>query len=420
MLTAFDSHEKLAAALVHACPNTSEVNWFYSSSALNRMHDEQVAELHERRHFEKFDFEKSCFSSIASRHDVFIVSLPGRDVEKSISLIREIQYEQKFDQKIIVSGFAGLLYSNRYGALETRLGSDIICVNSENDYQDFRDYLIKSNRELYIDSLVRTGFVIADKSLSDNLNCEFSPDNKPHSILFAEQPDVPNAIYERQYVAEQLIALAEKNPDLNIVIKPRLKKGYATFHKSLKSIAEIIQQSIGPIPKNIKIDYSNINDLILNTDLVCSISSTAIVEGVLSGKFVACISDFGLREPYGTHAFVGSGFLTRIVNLTNLMEPNRNWIEMNCGFQSKPSEVVKQRIQNLLTNAPLNFPPLRLVDATYNPPLFNKRHEKDTYKKSRNLGSGSKLSWWTIKLSYLERQLEKLGKKYSKYLRNAK
>src|SRR3546814_12597432 len=75
-------------------------------------------------------------------------------------------------------------------------------------------------------------------------------------VVFFEQTVIPRYHQERLFLADQLVALARRNPTLRFAIKPRVHAGEATLHRTWHHLEPLLRQSAfatGGWPDNLEI-----------------------------------------------------------------------------------------------------------------------------------------------------------------------
>lgn len=104
-----------------------------------------------------------------------------------------------------------------------------------------------------------------------------------HKILFVEQGGYPFGAEGKQLLGRTLIAMAEKHPDKEIIVKPRFLPGDdgELLHRPSEHIYEFIPNP----PKNLILLRENtfLEELILQVDAVATMWSTAFLDAALLG-----------------------------------------------------------------------------------------------------------------------------------------
>ena len=258
----------------------------------------------------------SLFNSIESKLNSFVMNYEGN----AIKMIKKNNYE------LIVVGTSNTrlilnIKKNLHKkAITTKIASGYVGALLNNDFESFQKGLIRrsetdliwlpgSNAKKMIDKLniidynktklIDTGLPRFDKLYKLQKNFK---ENKRDSIIFFEQPTFPESKKEREILVEQLINIANLNPKLNIIIKPRFKKKVGHAHRPKYLLQDILQKKKKPI--NISISNEDIYDLFQKCKMALTISSTAGLESLLVNIPTYFITDFcGTTNKYGSNDF---------------------------------------------------------------------------------------------------------------------
>ena len=178
-----------------------------------------------------------------------------------------------------------------------RSGVDLLCLNGETDAQLYR----QACRALGLDSsnAVVTGLPIL-WSIEPRLQV---PDAA--SIVFFEQPSVPDNPIQRKYICRRLAYLAQAWPSHPVIFKPRTSKVEATLHRQHGEMASRIEKLSRRVP-NLQISYKPSLTLLKKCGCAITVSSTAAMEAMALGVSTRIVSDLGVNETLGNHYFVES------------------------------------------------------------------------------------------------------------------
>ncbi|WP_068088762.1 DUF6716 putative glycosyltransferase [Polycladidibacter stylochi] len=237
--------------------------------------------------------------SIATNADIVVTALSGPKVIEFLFKISDYYNNRNELSPIIISGWVGVIFEKQIEGYLDRFACDIVVVNSVDDYNNFKEIAWRLN--LPEEPLTLAGLPFLP---SYPLQGKEKPIQR---VLFADQPTVPSMKKERLYLYDKLIAYAQAYPDREVILKPRHKKGEDTFHKMAFHPEDLIDTK--RIPKNFKIDYTPISEILHTVDLLITMSSTASLEAIASGCRVALPLDLGVNEKYGNHVFLNSGLL---------------------------------------------------------------------------------------------------------------
>ena len=143
--------------------------------------------------------------------------------------------------------------------------------------------------------------------------------------------------------------LARRSPNWEVLIKPRIAPGDATFHDVDTHISTTLKQSLGVPPANLRLDYRPLPELLKQARLLATLSSTAFFDALDFGCRAIAISDLGLQPDYGGHVYAGSGVWRSLEAIPNLdaldaegPSPDPRWLEwMGYGQPFSPSALLE-------------------------------------------------------------------------------
>jgi hypothetical protein len=258
-------------------------------------------------------------------------------IEKSRNLIR---------RPIIVSGFNGIEDINDPHGLFCRTGSDLICINSPKIFEAYTNFL---NQMGHSAQSIRLMGYIRNYWDVDMSECE---SGRIQKVLFVLQPGISDHPKQLEYQGQKIIEYCERYPDRDFCLKPRgPKKGLhvntAVEKKYYKGFWENLAQKG---PSNLIITYDDISELLLQSDLVISYTSAALIEAAILNKKVAAISDFGISRAIGNVYLTGSGVLCSFDDLLEdrIPEMNQQWREENIAFSKQNVNDMIDEIESLL------------------------------------------------------------------------
>ena len=270
---------------------------------------------------------------------------------------------------VMITGWVGVIIEKIVAGYLERYAADIVAVNSRSDLATFE----KTARSLQLptDNLLLSGL-----PLLSGVHREAPVDAPIKTVMFADQPTVPQAREDRLYLYQRLLAYARAHPDRQVVLKPRHRIGEDTFHR-MKFHPEALLSGVRR-PPNFSIDYAPISDWLASLDLMLTISSTAALEAVGAGVRTAFIADLDVREQLGNHIFLDSGLLRTFDQLEkdDIGAPAKSWVE-DYFFPTAgvPAEKLAERALELTLQANRGFP------QAWNTALFASQHELFTYRK---------------------------------------
>ncbi|GAA2036444.1 DUF6716 putative glycosyltransferase [Pseudokineococcus marinus] len=244
---------------------------------------------------------------------------------------------------VVVCGWVGVIIEKLVAGYLDRAAADVIAVNSGEDLERFR----RTAAALGLDD---SNLLLSGLPLLGSAAAPRRTTGAPRTVLFADQPTVPERRAERLYVYDRLVRYAVRHPDRQVRLKPRHRPGEDTFHRMAHHPERLLAGR--DLPPNFHVDYTPISAQLDEVDLLLTVSSTAALESVGAGVTTALVSDLGVREQLGNQVFVSSGLLRTFDDLEadDLPEPDRAWLD---GYffgepGTTPAERVARRVEELL------------------------------------------------------------------------
>ena len=228
---------------------------------------------------------------------------------------------------LLFCGFNGVVLEHFIEGVSWRLGYDLICLSGPRD-QEALTQLVEGT-PFDQQRTVLTG-------LRRNAPC---PDlvpvaQRPRRLVFAEQVIMPASFTERARLVRLLSDLASRSPNWEVLIKPRIAPGDATFHDVDTHISTTLKQTLGIPPANLRLDYRPLPALLSQARLLATLPSTAFFDALDFGCRAIAISDLGLQPDYGGHVYAGSGVWRSLESIPNLdaldaegPSPDPQWLE---------------------------------------------------------------------------------------------
>lgn len=333
VLSDYDSRVKWGVALAKLMTDADciEVVVDEAERSLARRYSSEVAHVYRARNAVQFAAGRDLRG-----YDVVLIALGGRANVKAVYAIQE-KFQPGEPRPVLVGGFNGLTDRNDPDAILSRVGMDMVMVNCEADRAAFFETL--NTLEADPPRLVVTGYVR-----------EYRQDNSGNGqrrVLFVQQPGIPGSAKAYEYLLRRLADCQEKDPDmhLQIVLRPEGSRSLnASRHRySAKALTESQVQRVGR--RNFTVEDRPIEQLIGECDEVWSISSTALMEGLMMDKPILCIDDFGISKANGNQYFVGSGLYSSLSAGEALRgrRPGAEWLELNV-----PKPMERSALQALL------------------------------------------------------------------------
>jgi hypothetical protein len=280
--------------------------------------------------------------SLVLEHDVVVSSLSGPMTRK---LTFELSVnDQPGHRPILVSGWVGIIIEKLTAGYLDRHGCDVVAVNSKEDMARFRD--AAKTLGLPTHNLLLSGLPFLPATLAPQ---KTSPIRR---VLFADQPTVPENREERLFLYNAMIRYAQRHPDRDVILKPRHRPDEDTFHKMKFSPEALLQGQ--EFPDNFRIDYTPINEMVNDIDLMVTMSSTASLEALAVGARVAYPVDLGVHEKYGNHVFEKTGLLRSFdqIMADDIGRPSADFLDSY--FFGKPAasfKLIVDRCEALLEHA---------------------------------------------------------------------
>ena len=262
-------------------------------------------------------------------------------------------------EPVVVTGWVGIIIEKLVAGYLDRAGSDVIAVNSADNLRDFTE----AGHLLGIapDNLLLSGLPL--------LPARPAPlaEGRVRTLLFADQPTVPDTPWDRAYLYVRLAEYARRHPDRTVLLKPRHRPDEGTFHV-MQDHPEAVLARMGPLPANFSVTYDSITSLLPATDLLLTISSTAGLEAIGQGVRTVFVSDLGVHEKHGNHVLVRSGLLATFDDvLADLIpRPDPAWLaDVFSGDERRPTARIVQRVIELTAVPARDRPSRRVADGPY-------------------------------------------------------
>ena len=275
---------------------------------------------------------------------------------------------------LLFCGFNGVVLEKFMEGMSWRLGYDLICLSGPRDRETLARML--EGTPFAGQCTVLTGLQRQSTSDQQFLNKQ----QRRKQLVFAEQVVMPSNSVERANLVRILADLARRSPDWEVLIKPRIAPGETTFHSTTNHISATLQQTLGHPPDNLRLDYRPLPELLRQSRLMATVSSTAFFDALDFGCRPMVMADFGINPTNGSHVFAGSGVwqcLDDVEDLdaldSSLPAPDPDWLAwMGYGTDLAPETLIRalRQLQSdpierpltkpgYLSNANLSFTQLR-------------------------------------------------------------
>lgn len=230
---------------------------------------------------------------------------------------------------ITVSGVFGIEILKRKKGYALRSAFDIVYVTAEID--------IKLSKKRYpmlpLDNLKATGLPFLDSIYKKRNRLKESKSG--FTVLYACQNLFPATQTERNYLVQKLANWCRQHPKDRLLFKPRHQKNQSSVHPVIYHEEDSIREVLGDkIPNNFTLTYSPINELLKESDLCLTISSTASFEAVALGVPIGYLRDEVIRNPnYGYWYLEDSECLYNFEDLDSKKIPTASSDWLNTHFK---------------------------------------------------------------------------------------
>ena len=273
---------------------------------------------------------------------VYLTGSKISDFRESLSLVPTRK------RPLLFCGFNGVVLEKFAEGISWRLGYDLICLSGPRD-REALDQIV-AGTPFQHQATVLTGLQRNAAADAGGL----AQEQRRRQLVFAEQVVMPRSSQERAEMVRILADLARRSPDWDVLIKPRIAPGEATFHEVTQHISHTLLESIGQPPANLRLDYRPLPDLLRQARLMATVSSTAFFDALDFGCRPLAMADFGLNPAHGSHVFAGSGVWRKLDSVADLdaldaelPRPDQQWLAwMGYGQTWTPEELILA-LQNL-------------------------------------------------------------------------
>lgn len=278
---------------------------------------------------------------------------------------------------LLFCGFNGVVLEHFVEGISWRLGYDLICLSGPRDQERLSQLL--AHTPFRHQRTVLTGL----RRNTPGHQPLLARAQRPKRLVFAEQVIMPATTEERSRMVRILAGLAERSPQWELLIKPRIAPGQATFHDVETHISSTVRDTLGVPPANLRIDYRPLPELLRTSRWLATLSSTAFFDALDFGCSPLVMADLGLQPRYGGHVFAGSGVWRCFDDISSLdalerelPTANPEWLAwMGYGETRGPDallEAIRQApppqpqpvVPGFLANAKSSFNQLRLGAET--------------------------------------------------------
>ena len=267
---------------------------------------------------------------------VYLTGSKISDFRESLSLVPTRK------RPLLFCGFNGVVLEKFAEGISWRLGYDLICLSGPRD-REALDQIV-AGTPFQHQATVLTGLQRNAAADAGGL----AQQQRRRQLVFAEQVVMPRSSQERAEMVRILADLARRSPDWDVLIKPRIAPGEATFHEVTQHISHTLLESIGQPPANLRLDYRPLPELLSQARLMATVSSTAFFDALDFGCRPLAMADFGLNPAHGSHVFAGSGVWRKLDSVADLdaldaelPRPDQQWLAwMGYGQTWTPEELI--------------------------------------------------------------------------------
>jgi hypothetical protein len=280
--------------------------------------------------------------------DALVLGLDGRRTRETQLLLQATWAEQQ-RRPVLISAYPGILFRHQLEGMMDRSGVDLLCLNAESDAQLYRQGCTALGLDR--DNAVVTGLPIL-WSLAPRPQI---PEGA--SIVFFEQPSVPDNPIQRKYICRRLAKLARAWPGHPVIFKPRTSRVEATLHRHHGEMASRIEKLSRRVA-NLQISYKPSLSLLKQCGCAITVSSTAAMEAMAMGVSTRIVSDLGVNESLGNHYFLESGAVAdfdAIVRDPFTPHHSREWLERQ-GHRRDGAQRFIAALSRLLEHPPQGHP----------------------------------------------------------------
>ncbi len=236
----------------------------------------------------------------------------------------------------VATFYPGIIFRYHFDGFSARMPSDLVILNSISDCKKFD--LLKSEV-----SGVAESFCLGPISSLGHSRLRTSATRK--KVVFFDQPSVPRTALEKTHIFRQLSDLSVRYPEYRFMVKLRVSPDEKTLHRGGQAATKTIQQynnSLEDTNRRLEIAIGSSREILQDTVLAISVSSTALVEAICCGIPAVAIADFGFDEDYGGTFFLGSGITSLLADL----DPKKSYLPDSGWFAENLAEPDK-RIDDL-------------------------------------------------------------------------
>ncbi|ASY34626.1 MULTISPECIES: DUF6716 putative glycosyltransferase [unclassified Streptomyces] len=284
-----------------------------------------------------------------TEYDVVVLALVGGGVQALVHGLR-YAWQEAVKRPVLVTGYVGVVYEKLADGLLLRHGADVVLANSRDDADRFRAVYEGVGADSASVVECALPFLQGEPATGDGEG----------PVVFAVQPSVPERRADRLYLLRRAAQHARLHPGREVLVKLRSRPGEHTTHIEEQPYQKLARSL--DLPPNCRLEYGHMGAILDTASLLVTVSSTAALEALHRGVPTAVLTDLGIREALGNHAFLGSGCLTSwdALDAGHLPKADPAWAARQGVASDRPYEsafdAARARIAALLARPQL--PPL--------------------------------------------------------------
>ncbi|RKN05229.1 DUF6716 putative glycosyltransferase [Streptomyces radicis] len=264
------------------------------------------------------DLGKRAHGAADEAFDVLVLACVGGTIQAMLhGLARAWRTAER--RPVVVTGYVGVVYEKLPDGLLLRHGADLVLANSRYDARRFR--AVYEGVRADSGAVTECALPFLDGRAYDPGPARRG--ERPFRVVFAVQPSVPATRKDRAYLLDRAMEHARRFPDREVVLKLRSKPSEHTTHIEELPYQRLLERAKDEQPPNFRLAYGNMGEVLDETDLLVTVSSTAALESLHRSVPTAVLSDLGIREQLGNHYFIGSGCFA-------------SWDELDAGYLPEP------------------------------------------------------------------------------------
>ncbi|MFB9880538.1 DUF6716 putative glycosyltransferase [Planobispora siamensis] len=229
---------------------------------------------------------------------------------------------------VFVTGLPGISVPATEKAWLFRSGCDLFVLHSGREVEEFSEIARRLGGGGRV-GLARLPFLRGRASGGD-LAGGVAPAGPRDRVVFATQAKVPRRREERERILTALATLAERRPDLDVVVKLRALDGERQTHNERYHYQRLWQE-LGGREDALRFAAGPMHEHLDRAAGFVTVSSTAALEAIAQSVPLLVLSDFGVSAEMINLVFEGSGLLGTLDDLAmgHFRAPEEAWCRAN-------------------------------------------------------------------------------------------